>query len=103
RTMLTTPNGVGAKVSEMFAGWAGGIDSDPLTGRTSVITLRLVSWPVNVRKLLPSVARLVSELVHATPSMETLSVRGLGVGAGAGTAVNVTLKVPSVITLVPVE
>src|SRR5712692_5568738 len=102
RTMVTSPNGEGANVSEMLEGWDGGIWSEPLTGSASVMTRNEVSWPVSVSTLFPRVARLESEPLQATPSIEALIKLVLGVGAGAGTAENATLKTPSVMALVPV-
>src|SRR5215470_17684051 len=53
--------------------------------------------------LFVSVARRESELLQDTPSMSVVNVLPpFGVGVGEGTAVNVTLKAPSVIDLVPV-
>ena len=87
----------------MVGACEGGTWRPALSGTASVITRKFVSCPVIVRMLLVKVARLESELLHATPSITVLSVLPpLGVGLAGGTVENVTLNTPSVIVFVPV-
>src|ERR1700730_739098 len=90
------------KSSEIVGAGEGGTWRPALSGTASVMTRKFVSCPVIARMLFVKVARLESELLHATPSITALSVLPpFGVGETGGSVVNVTLNAPSVIVFVP--